>query len=223
MKQSSGDGVSSFPPACAERKPRDSKQRLLETACNLIARASYGSVSVDDLCHAAQLKKGSFYYFFKSKAELAVASLEYSWEEMQAHYEIIFAPTNTPLQRLEKYFDYVIDLQTEKRKKYGCVIGCAFTAIGCELSSQEESIRKKVEEINRSKYAYLAVAIHDGQMDGSVANATPADQLAEELQSLVLGTVLCGRIRNSLAPVYTIRDSARQLLAIARLEPALSA
>jgi TetR/AcrR family transcriptional repressor of nem operon len=207
----------------AERKQCESKLRLLETACDLISRSSYGSVSVDDLCNASQLKKGSFYYFFKSKAELAAASLEYNWESMQPTYDAIFSGKNSPLQRLEKYLDYIIDTQAGKKKKYGHVIGCAFTAIGCELSSQEEIIRKKVEEINRLKCAYIASAISEAQAEGLIDNPTPADKLAEEFHSLILGIILTARIRNDLAPVYAVKNSAQRLLSAVKPDSELAA
>jgi TetR/AcrR family transcriptional repressor of nem operon len=223
MKQLVCDkGLSQVIPAAARRQC-ESKVRLLETASDLIARASYGSVSVDDLCNASQLKKGSFYYFFKSKAELAAASLQYNWDNMRPAYDGIFAKKIPPLRRLEKYLDYVIDGQVRRRKKYGFVIGCVFTAIGCELSAQEEVVRQKVEEIISCKCQYLAAAIGDAQADGSVTNPTPAAQLAEELHSLILGTVLTARIHNDLAPVYAIKASALRLLAADRFEPATAA
>ena len=51
----------------------DAKEKLLHVAFDLIWQHSYGSVSVDDICERADVKKGSFYYFFPSKSDLAVA------------------------------------------------------------------------------------------------------------------------------------------------------
>ena len=52
--------------------PRQStaRTRLLDTARDLIHARSYASASVEDLCAAAGINKGSFYYFFPSKLEL---------------------------------------------------------------------------------------------------------------------------------------------------------
>jgi TetR/AcrR family transcriptional repressor of nem operon len=46
----------------------------------MIWESSYGSVSVDDICTKAGVNKGSFYYAFKSKSDLAVAAFERHWE-----------------------------------------------------------------------------------------------------------------------------------------------
>lgn len=42
------------------RSPTKTKTRLLETANELIWKSSYGSVSVDDICTASGVNKGSF-------------------------------------------------------------------------------------------------------------------------------------------------------------------
>src|SRR4029077_16370518 len=58
----------------------DAKERLMNAAMDLIWEHSYGSTSVDAICEKAGAKKGSFYYFFESKSDLAVAALESDWQ-----------------------------------------------------------------------------------------------------------------------------------------------
>jgi len=48
------------------RQDNTTKQKLLETAMELIWVSSYGSVGVDDICKRAGVSKGSFYHFFPS-------------------------------------------------------------------------------------------------------------------------------------------------------------
>ena len=72
-----------------------SKTKLLETAIDMIWASSYGSVSVDDICAKAGVNKGSFYYAFKSKSDLAVAAFERHWElEAAAPGPDLFAPAS---------------------------------------------------------------------------------------------------------------------------------
>jgi AcrR family transcriptional regulator len=54
--------------------------RLIESAIGLIHAGSYGAVSVNDLCAAAEVKKGSFYHFFPTKRDLALAAIDAYWE-----------------------------------------------------------------------------------------------------------------------------------------------
>jgi TetR/AcrR family transcriptional repressor of nem operon len=51
----------------------DANERLMDAALDLIWEESYGAVTIDDICKRADVKKGSCYYFFKSKSELSVS------------------------------------------------------------------------------------------------------------------------------------------------------
>ena len=78
------------------------KERLTDAAMDLIWHNSYGTTSVDAICERAGAKKGSFYYFFKSKSELAAAALEADWNKKKAEMDSIFSPTVPPLERLDR-------------------------------------------------------------------------------------------------------------------------
>ena len=95
----------------------NAKERLLQVAFDLIWRQSYGAVSVDDICERAKVKKGSFYYFFPSKSELAVAAYEENWKQKQPKYDQVFSPLVPPLERIENYCQMVYEGQKEKQQK----------------------------------------------------------------------------------------------------------
>ena len=60
---------------CVMPRVSDMKKRLMDAAMDLIWENSYAATSVDAICERAGAKKGSFYYFFKSKSELAAAAM----------------------------------------------------------------------------------------------------------------------------------------------------
>ena len=61
----------------------DAKDRLLDAAIKLVWRNSYGAVSVEDICHEAGVKKGSFYHFFPGKNELVAAAFRQYWVDLR--------------------------------------------------------------------------------------------------------------------------------------------
>src|SRR6266851_4747377 len=68
----------------------DVKERLTDAALDLMWENSYGTTSVDAICERAGAKKGSFYYFFKSKSELTAAALEAEWNKNKANMDALF-------------------------------------------------------------------------------------------------------------------------------------
>src|SRR5256886_15882489 len=97
----------------------DMKERLTDAAMDLIWENSYGATSVDAICDRAGAKKGSFYYFFKSKSELAAAALEADWSKKKAEMDTIFSPTVPPVERLPRAFVVFPDPLAERREKIG--------------------------------------------------------------------------------------------------------
>src|ERR1700682_1851517 len=97
------------------------KKRLTDASLDLIWHNSYGATSVDAICERAGAKKGSFYYFFKSKSQLTAAALEADWNKRKAEMDNLFSPTVPPLERLDRYFDYVHGRLAELQKACGSI------------------------------------------------------------------------------------------------------
>ena len=81
----------------------------------------YGATSVDAICDRAGAKKGSFYYFFKSKSELAAAALEAEWNKNRVHMDSVFSPTVPPIERFQRYFDFVHDSLAARQQQCGSI------------------------------------------------------------------------------------------------------
>ena len=55
------------------------KEKLLDSALDLMYARSYRDVGVQEICEHAGVKKGSFYHFFPSKRDLTLAALDRQW------------------------------------------------------------------------------------------------------------------------------------------------
>src|SRR6202044_1425372 len=102
----------------------DARQRLMDAASELIWEYSYGAVTIDAICERATVKKGSFYYFFDSKSDLAVASIDAWCAERRVKLQAAFAPEVPPLDRLRGYLDFISKLQLEAYESTGQILGC---------------------------------------------------------------------------------------------------
>jgi TetR/AcrR family transcriptional repressor of nem operon len=186
----------------------DADQRLMDAALALMWEESYGSVTIDDICKRADVKKGSFYYFFKSKAELAVAAIEKLWaDEWKPMLDACFSSSVDPLQRLRNYFDTIHAKQVEAKARYGKVLGCAVFTVGSEVSTQEVDVCATVRDILSRKRLYYQSAIRDAVAQGVIEPCDPVET------SLALFALLEGLI--SQARIMNDPDVLRSLPAMA--------
>jgi len=136
----------------------------MDAALDLIWEESYGAITIDDICKRADVKKGSFYYFFSSKSELAVAALERMWqEESKPKMDAIFSPSVEPLTRIRTYLASMYDFQAEIKQKHGKVLGCPVMSVGSETCTcvDEQAVGNKIRELFTRKRRYYESAIRD--------------------------------------------------------------
>jgi len=193
----------------------DMKERLLDAAMDLIWENSYGATSVDAICDRAGAKKGSFYYFFKSKSELAAAALEDCWNKKRAEMDSIFSPTVPPLERFDRYFDFVHDRLAEVQKKCGSILGCPFISVGSEVSTQDQIVRETIDRIMDRKVNYFVSAVRDAAAEGLIDAPDPVAK-ARALFSCYQGMMAQARIQNDIELLRGFKEVAMEVLGAKR-------
>lgn len=104
--------------------PRDAKTKLLDAALRVIRTKGYGAATVDDMCAAAGVSKGSFFHHFESKEDLAVAAAAH----FAAGADALFAtaPYREPAdarERLLGYVDFRTRLMRGDLPDFTCLLG----------------------------------------------------------------------------------------------------
>src|SRR6476646_2950310 len=195
----------------------DMKERLTDAAMDLIWENSYGATSVDAICDRAGAKKGSFYYFFKSKSELAAAALEADWNKKRAEMDSMFSPTVPPLERLDRYFDFVYNRLAQLQKKCGSILGCPFVSVGSEVSTQDQIVREAIDRIMDRKLQFFISAVRDAAAQGLI-DAPDPEAKAKALFACYQGTVAQARIQNDVELLRQFKQVARDVLGVRRTE-----
>lgn len=205
------------------RAPTNTKLKLLETAHELIWRNSYGSVSVDGICEKANVKKGSFYHYFPSKADLAIAAIEWWMQNTIPYLDEIFSPSRHPIDRFTTLIDFIYEKQEDMRIEYGHVCGCPFISIGSELAAQEEKICQKIADITKQKMSYFENALRDMIAMGLIDQNTDVILKAEEVYAFITGNLMLARIKNDLKFMKTsLKPSLLTLIGVERTTETLN-
>ncbi|MBV9617570.1 MAG: TetR/AcrR family transcriptional regulator [Verrucomicrobia bacterium] len=197
------------------------KQRLMDAAMDLMWENSYNATSVDAICERAGAKKGSFYYFFKSKSELAAAALEADWNKKRAEMDSIFSPTVPPLQRFDRYFDFVHNRLSQLQKKCGSILGCPFVSVGSEVSTQDQIVRETIDRIMDTKLNYFISTVRDAEAQKLIDAPDPVAK-AKALFSCYQGTMAQARIQNDIELISQFKQVARDVLGVRRAQAVAS-
>jgi TetR/AcrR family transcriptional regulator, transcriptional repressor for nem operon len=202
------------------KREGDTKQKLLDVAIQLLWEQSYGAVGVDDICKKAGVTKGSFYFAFPSKADLAVAAFEEYWTKTKRPLlDSIFSAQLTPLEQFEKFCAHIVHDQLAKHKEYGKMCGCPNTSVGCECSTQEEKIRKAVEDLSEKLQRYTNTAIMGLQNEGLIAKEEDSKLIARQLHDFIVGLLTQAKIENDPKALDRLRPGVFRILGIKVSQP----
>lgn len=124
------------------------KQRILDSARDLIYSRSYADVGVAAICERAGVKKGSFYHFFPSKQELTLAVIDELYVAFKEQiYNDAFSSDLSPLERFRRFVELAYQFQREMADLTGQTLGCPFGNLAAEMSTQDTAIRQKVDKV----------------------------------------------------------------------------
>lgn len=192
----------------------DANARLMDAALDLIWEESYSAVTIDEICQRAKVKKGSFYYFFDSKAELAVAALEKLWvDEWKPTLDSLFSASVDPLDRLKGYMAGVYEKQKEIEKRVGRVLGCPVCSLGSEVCAQEAKVSAMAKLLFARKRLYIEAAVREAIQNGSLEPGDPAKRTAV-LVSFLVGMVAQARILNDPEILKDIPSMGLEILRV---------
>jgi TetR/AcrR family transcriptional repressor of nem operon len=199
---------------CGVTRGDKTRARVLQATLELMWLRGYGSITVDGICEQAKIQKGSFYHFFRSKAEVAAAALDAYWTTIQPEMERIFSEKAVlPIQRIVNFFDSVYRRQLQRSKEGGQVMGCPFVTLGAEVIKHESLVSAKARELMDRYCLYFEHALKEAQTSGEIP-FSDASVKARELYAYLVGSLVQARIRNDLGILQRLSAGVRANLGL---------
>lgn len=194
----------------------ETRERIVRSAAKLFLTRSYQSVGVVDLCAVADVRKGSFYHFFPSKAALAKAVVDLHAGELERR--LADADDGGPVARLFAMADAVTVIQTGFEKRFGRIVGCPFGNLAAELSTTDDELREHVARVFDRWEARLAEACRAAAAAGVLRDGVEPDRLAHLIVAQVQGLILLAKVTGT--PAAEIATGLHTMIATNVREPA---
>lgn len=150
---------------------------LLLAATEIIRTKGFNSTTVDDLCSKAGVSKGTFFHYFKSKEDLAIAAAK-NWSTMTGQFfaNAPFHQLSDPLERVLGYVQFRKDILQGSVPEFTCLVGtmvqeiytsnpeikdACFESISGHASTLEADIREAKRKYSpKSKWTPKSLALH---------------------------------------------------------------
>jgi len=139
--------------------PRPSKTKLLDAALQVIRTKDYSATTIDDICAAAGVTKGSFFHHFKGKLELALAAVEH-WNAMTGGFfaQAPYRQFADPRERLLAYMDFRAEILRGELPDFTCPLGTMVQETFVTHTRIRDACNQGIEQHTRTVASDIAAA-----------------------------------------------------------------
>jgi TetR/AcrR family transcriptional regulator, transcriptional repressor for nem operon len=190
----------------------DTRERVLQTARDLIHGTSLAGVSIEDICAAAGVHRGSLYHFFPSKEALSLAVLDANWDLMRAMLDEAFQAEVEPLDRVDRFVDGFGRMLGLMRQKMGTTPGCPLGGLTAELSARPGPGRDRAQAVLEAWAAYFSAAVREAQVRGQLPKSIDPHAAAMRVLAYLQGLALLAKVYDRPDHILSARETVRSLI-----------
>jgi len=185
-------------------KRTQKRRELIRVGREIIVRQGFNAAGLSDILAAADVPKGSFYYYFKNKEDFGLAIIEDFASEYQEKLDRTLGNEQLPpKQRLLDYFAAgILEMET-----CSCIDGCLNGNLAQEMAPQSEVFRDRLNQILVHWESQLANCLQAMQGTGALPKETDTTNLAQFILGGWQGAVLKAKVVRSVAPMRAFVDT----------------
>lgn len=169
---------------------------LLDAARELIVKNGYSATSINDICDKAGYTKGTFFYYFENKEDIAKNLLRRQQEMIANLAQAPFMQAQDPLQRFAGYIDFISGIYRDPIKD-SCIIGF----LSEELADSHPRIRRLCKEAFADWSASIRSMLEEARDAKLFAAGIDVGGLAELFLAVFEGSVILARAQQSVEPI----------------------
>jgi TetR/AcrR family transcriptional repressor of nem operon len=193
-------------------KHSDVRQHILDTAKTIILGRGFSAAGLNQVLRAADVPKGSFYHYFKSKDAFGEALLDSYFDDYLAQLDLVLVqPEASAAHNLMRYWTIWLETQSSDGLEGKCLV----VKLGGEVSDLSEAMRAALQRGTDSVIARLASCIERGVADGSLRDVGDPAHAAQTLYGMWLGATLLTKIRRDRSALDGAMQATRKLLNLA--------
>jgi TetR/AcrR family transcriptional repressor of nem operon len=185
------------PPKIA-RSNADTRALLINTGLAVLTEKGFSATGIDLILKSAQVPKGSFYHYFKSKNDFGLALIDaydsYFQAKLKRH---LTNSATTPLERIVLFANDAKQGMAKFEFKRGCLIG----NLNQELSYLDEPMIDRIKQAYTSWQALIEQCLVDAKKQKQIPQSSDCKMLAEFFWIGWEGAVMRSKLDKSIEPL----------------------
>ncbi|MBU1228476.1 MAG: TetR/AcrR family transcriptional regulator [Proteobacteria bacterium] len=191
----------------------DTRQRLIEAGAEILHRQGYAGTGIQQVLDACGVPKGSFYHYFRSKEDFALAVVDFHAGRMVKGARALFAdPARTPLERLRHFFAYFLGCFADQAHPLG-QSGCPIGNLVQELAAGSPVFQQRLNEVLCDLEQCMADMLREARAAGETNARLDPEETARFISSSWQGAILRAKAAGDCSPLVRARDFILQMLA----------
>lgn len=181
----------------------EARQKLIRTGLIHLTERGYSSVGLDDILAASGVTKGSFYHYFRNKADFGGVLIEaYNVYFLEKLDRAFGSDELAPLDRLRFFVKDAQDGMARHGFRRGCLVG----NLGQEMAALPEDFREILKSVLQDWQDRVADCLRDAQRAGQLSSDQDAQSLAAFFWIGWEGAVLRAKLEHSPEPLNIFAD-----------------
>jgi TetR/AcrR family transcriptional repressor of nem operon len=179
-------------------KRTHNKDDIVQVGLDLVLSRGFTATGVEAILKQANVPKGSFYNFFSSKEEFALAIIDkFVADRVEVLFPIFNDQSLLPLERVKKSFETIIETFEGAECSKGCLLG----NLGQEMADQFENVRQRLDKSLQEWIKAVSRLLLQAQKERAIPAELNAEMLAENLISSFQGALLYSKVKKSPEPL----------------------
>ncbi|TSE05054.1 MULTISPECIES: TetR/AcrR family transcriptional regulator [Aquimarina] len=182
---------------------------LLEKGMEIVWSKGYNGTSVNDIVKAAEVPKGSFYFYFDSKEDFVVKALDkYFSSQFTPALNILQDKSVSPKQRLTNFYEYRIEVL---KKELECKLGCMGCNLSNEMAEHNDNIREAVLLKNNFVKGEITKVALEAQEQGEIEASMDVVSMVEFIEDAGKGAMTTMKEMQSASPIDNLLKMTKKV------------
>jgi TetR/AcrR family transcriptional regulator, transcriptional repressor for nem operon len=174
------------------------RDHLIDVGLRLMRMHGYGATGLQEILHAADVPKGSFYHHFGSKEEFTAAVIERYVTLAAEHCQQVLGNTRQePLKRLRRYFEDLVRMAGQTAAIQGCLLG----SLSLEVAGASPLLQGRLSSSFAFWQAGVAKVLQEAVEKGDLPKSIKPEALAGFVLNSWEGALLRSQADKSDAPL----------------------